>query len=335
MSGVSTRVITSFDDPAVRPEIWSQLQSEGDTDVASLTWQAQRAWWHDRARLEGLMLIMAEEGGQPKAIAPLFAESGMAINLCPVNYLDMVGDVSDSEVLDAMLRTASRHVAGFVGIRFYFVPDRSRTGGLLQKAAERLGWNCYLEDDQPSPIIDLRGKPEAALRCTQQATMLRRERQLQREGRLEITHFRDASEILPQLDEFFRQHIARWANTPTPSKFGDPAICESFRQRTVEAGAAGSLRFSRLSWNGRAIAFHRGTSFKGHYKYGRTTFDPDLAQYSPGTVLLRHVLLSAIEENAHTFDFGLGDEAYKYRYATDEVRLQTWGLYDVRVKPDR
>jgi CelD/BcsL family acetyltransferase involved in cellulose biosynthesis len=43
--------------------------------------------------------------------------------------------------------------------------------------------------------------------------------------------------------------------------------------------------------------------------------------------LLRHLVLAAIEENAHTFDFGFGDEAYKYRYATDVVRLQTWGLY--------
>jgi hypothetical protein len=36
MSGVLARIVTSFDDPAVRPEVWSALLATGDTDVARL-----------------------------------------------------------------------------------------------------------------------------------------------------------------------------------------------------------------------------------------------------------------------------------------------------------
>lgn len=42
---------------------------------------------------------------------------------------------------------------------------------------------------------------------------------------------------------------------------------------------------------------------------------------------MRQLLLAAIAEGAKTFDFGIGDEAYKSRYATGVTHLRTWGLY--------
>jgi CelD/BcsL family acetyltransferase involved in cellulose biosynthesis len=327
MSRLTVRVFATFDHPAIAPTVWSKLLVEGDTDASCLTWHSLRQWWLDNERPNGLRLILAVQDGHPKAIAPLFIENGMAMNLCPVNGLDFVGDVSDPMVLDAILSTASNEVADFVGLRLYYVPDVSRTGKLLKMAADRFGCDCFLEDEQASPIIDIQGKTEMALACTRKKTLLRRERQLRHEGTLDIHHFCEADDVLPQLDTFFEQHIARWAETTTPSRFRDPAQRDSFRLRTKDLAVAGCLRFSRLDWNGRPIAFHRGTCYKGCYRYGRTTFAPDMAAYSPGSVLMRHLLLAALEEHAHTFDFGIGDEPYKYRYATDVIRLQTWGIY--------
>ena len=329
MSEVTTRVIKTFDDPAVSADVWSQLLSEGDTNVGALTWEAQRLWWKYNERPNGLRLIVAERNGQPKAIAPLFVENGMAMNLCPVNWLDFVGDVSEREVIDGILQTIKRDLADFVGLRFYFVPHISRTSELIQQAANRLNLDYFLEDEQPSPIIDIRGKHAAALACTKKKTVCRRENLLRREGTLEIRHFYSSADIMPQLDEFFQQHMSRWADTPTPSRFCESMQRESFRVRTRVLAESGWLRFSRMDWGERPIAFHRGTCYQGHYKYGKTAFAPDLTRYSPGTVLLRHLLLAAIEEQAHTFDFGAGSEDYKYRYATDVIQLQTWGLYPV------
>jgi CelD/BcsL family acetyltransferase involved in cellulose biosynthesis len=38
-------------------------------------------------------------------------------------------------------------------------------------------------------------------------------------------------------------------------------------------------------------------------------------------------LFAAIEEKAHTFDFGPGDDAYKFRFATGFNRVFGLGLY--------
>ena len=83
-----------------------------------------------------------------------------------------------------------------------------------------------------------------------------------------------------------------------------------------------------LAWNGRPIAFHFGFCYSGKYLFYKPSFALDMAHYSPGLVLLRHLMWEAFEENARTFDFGLGEEAFKARFATTVRRVRTWGLYE-------
>ena len=55
------------------------------------------------------------------------------------------------------------------------------------------------------------------------------------------------------------------------------------------------------------------------YSFYNGGFDPSHSKLSPGMVLLARVLESAFEEGAQIFDFLLGDESYKSRFA-DETR---------------
>ena len=67
---------------------------------------------------------------------------------------------------------------------------------------------------------------------------------------------------------------------------------------------------------------------RGIFLWYKPSFAVDLAQRSPGEVLLRRLLLQAMEENARMFDFGLGDEAFKSRFATQVNTVRNWGLYE-------
>ena len=49
---------------------------------------------------------------------------------------------------------------------------------------------------------------------------------------------------------------------------------------------------------------------KGYYYQGG--FEPQLARYSPGTVLTAHAIRDAIDRGASEFDFLRGDEPYKH-----------------------
>jgi CelD/BcsL family acetyltransferase involved in cellulose biosynthesis len=286
-------------------------------------------WWETFGRGE-LLLIVAERDGKAVALAPFYTDEGMIYFVgsgFESYHLDFIGDISEPEVLDALLETARRCVPDFAGFGFYFVSDLSRTKERLEAAAERLSLECYEEWNLASVTLDLAGQPGAALAATRKKSLVRHENFFRREGALVVQHQREAEAVLPQLADFFAQHIARWAATATPSLFLNAAQRAFYEKWTRIAAQKGWLRFTRLEWEGRPIAFHYGICYQGRYIWYKPTFAIELQRRSPGEVLLRQALFAAIEEKAHTFDFGPGDDAYKFRFATGFNRVFGLGLY--------
>lgn len=327
----SIRRLNGFDDPACAPEHWAALLEQGDTDAVFLTPTWQHVWWEVFGRGQ-LMLLVADRDSHPVAIAPLFSDSGMVyfVGSGGSDYLDFVGDISDQDLLAALLSAARTLTPDFVGFRFYHVPDTSRTGERLKEVAARLGLLCVDEGGMPAPALDLTNATVAQA-APNKKSLRRHANAMDRMGAVTVRHLCDGPTIREHLSEFFEQHIARWAATPYPSLFLDSRQ-RSFYERLTEAGSrAGWLRFCRLDLNGSAVAYHFGTSYRGCYLWYKPTFEIGMAQHSPGEVLLRQLLLAAIDEGAHTFDFGLGDESFKQRFATHTHSVRTWGLYPPEV----
>jgi CelD/BcsL family acetyltransferase involved in cellulose biosynthesis len=325
-STITTRVLSGFDDPSFGAEAWGRLLATGPTDSFDLTFAVQHAWW-DTLGHGQLLLVVASRDDADIALAPLFECGGMIFNIASKDQLDLIGDVSEPSVLDALLNTARAAVPNFLGFRFYFVPDSSPTGARLQAAAERLSLSCHDEGGIAAPAISMRRDTLHAQACTRKQSLRRHENFLRKHGELVVTHAADGAWILPQLSNFFDQHVGRRAVTDHPSLFEDAACRAFYRRMTELAATTGWLRFTRVDWDGQPIAFHYGSSYHGRYLYGIPSFDVALRERSPGEVLLRHLLLRAIGEAATSFDFGIGDEPYKYRFATHEATLRTWGLY--------
>jgi CelD/BcsL family acetyltransferase involved in cellulose biosynthesis len=327
---VTTRLLRGFDDPSFDASAWQALLATGRSDVVFLTWQWQSAWWESFARGD-LMLIAAERDGEVVALAPLFSQAGMIyfVGSGGSDYLDFIGDISDPEIIDALLTEARRHVHDFIGFVFYHVLDNSVTGARLQEAATRLGLKIFDEGDMPAPLLDLTDS-SAAQAAPKKKSLIRHEKFFAHDGSLSVTHAVDGNEILGNLDEFFAQHIERWNDTATPSLFAAESQRRFYGNLTRAASREGWLRFTRLDWEGRPIAFHFGFCYRGRYLWYKPSFAVDLARHSPGEVLLRQLLLAAIAEGAHTFDFGLGDEVFKSRFATRVDHVRNWGLYDPR-----
>jgi CelD/BcsL family acetyltransferase involved in cellulose biosynthesis len=236
------------------------------------------------------------------------------------DYLDVLGG-PDPALLAALLGEAAAATEGFLGIRLHHVSDDSPTRGVLTLAAERLGLDLVEEERHVAPALDFAVRSDAAGKTS----LVRHERWFRREGELSVEHLTRAGEIEPHLDEFFEQHVARWAPTPHPSLFLD-RVQRDFYRRVVRSGLD-ALRFTRVTWDGRPIAFHLGFLSGGSYLWYKPSFDIALARRSPGQVLIRQLLLAAAAEGASTFDLGLGDEPFKQQFATRARAVRTWGLY--------
>ena len=328
---VETRLLSGFDDRSLGREKWARLLQRGDTDEVFLTQDWMRAWWETLGGGD-LLLIAAEVDNEVVALAPFCSEAGMVFFVgsgFQAYYLDFLGDISQPEVLDALLQAARDHVPDFQGFQFYWVPEKSRTRQFLQDAAPRLGLSIHQMWSLPSPSLDL-ARPELALTKTRKKSLLRHERGFRRAGSLEVLHLRDRRTVLSQLPEFFDQHIGRWAAKSKQSGFLRKPRREFFERLTCVGADQGWLRFTRIGWDGRPVAFHFGFCFKGRYQWYRPSFEIELARMSPGEVLMRQTMLAAIDEEAHTFDMGPGEQAYKARFATDANSVQAWELYPLK-----
>ena len=162
-STLTTSVIRSFDDPALNSGRWNRLLCRGETDVVFLTWTWQRVWWEVFGRGQ-LLLVVVERDENLIAIAPLFCDCGMVffVGSGGSDYLDFIGDTSDDSVLEAILRTARSEANGFLGFRFYHVPDHSQTINRLPRVAAALGLEPFDEGSLAAPMIAMQD-PSCAL----------------------------------------------------------------------------------------------------------------------------------------------------------------------------
>ena len=166
--------------------------------------------------------------------------------------------------------------------------------------------------EMSAPTMDASAAPEAL----RKKSLRRHENKLRRRGWVATRHLTTAAEIAPRLDPFFTQHRARWAGSPYPSLFHDPRQRALYRALVRELSGSGWLRFTEVHLDGAVVAAHLGFVQGGRYYWYKPCFDPALAHLSPGEVLLKHLIERAVEEAVAEFDFTIGDEPFKQRFAT-------------------
>jgi CelD/BcsL family acetyltransferase involved in cellulose biosynthesis len=113
------------------------------------------------------------------------------------------------------------------------------------------------------------------------------------------------------MNAFFALHSARWRSRSRPGLFSSPRV-QSFHldvaRRFLENGW---LRLCLLHARGAPRAAYYWFALQGRwFEYG-SGFDPALAKYSLGTVLLAWGIRQAIQEGCTEADLLRGEEAYK------------------------
>lgn len=325
---IQYHLLSGFNDPMLSPEDWTALQCKGSGNTVFMSWHWQKTWWEVFGRGK-LLLLLAVKNEEPVALAPLFADGGMLffVGSGGSDYLDFIGDTSDPEIIKGLLQLAIENTPELLGCRFYHIHTSSSTQQTLDTVAKKLGWDCFDEGGMACPVLSIKDFPEKAKAATEKKSLLRHEGWFNKNGGIEVQHCKHSQDILPHLAAFFNQHIARWSTTPYPSLFLDPLQRRFYKRLCETASEAGWLRFTIVYWQQQAIAFHFGMHYHRSFLWYKPTFDITLAKHSPGEVLLRQLLLKAIEEEAEYFDFGLGDEAFKNRFASNTPTVTNIGLY--------
>ncbi len=131
---------------------------------------------------------------------------------------------------------------------------------------------------------------------------------------------------LARLDEFLDTMVAqkrrRYADTGLSDLFDEPAYARFFQAYTEDQLATGRVHLSSLRVGETVLATHWGAIDGTTFYYLVPTFaGDDWSKFSPGRLMLEHLIAWCIDAGIDRFDFTLGPERYKADWADEELPL--------------
>lgn len=141
-------------------------------------------------------------------------------------------------------------------------------------------------------------------------TIRRKERALARDIGEVVVCFDDRDPVV--LETLIGWKSAQYRRTGVIDRFAR----QRNREFYGEMAGRGMLEVASLRAGGKLLAAHAGNRIGGRFLYRLPAFDPTFGRYSPGSLLTLRLLRRSFELGDREFDFLLGDEPYKFTYAT-------------------
>jgi len=306
---------------------WNSLLGRSPALSVFQTFPWHLCWWRAFGGPYELFVILAHVDSELVGIAPMMIarEKGLAgrasnhvhfigsINHAS-DYCDFITDPAVPQALEALLEeicVSSRKVDRIDLSHFpSHSPNHVRTLAYVRSRGIRV--SVGLEAEAPVRIL---GDLQADLKTANKSSLKRHTSFFQKSGELRFHRCESQEEILGYLECFFEQHRTRWSQTGSPSQFLDPAQQVFYRELIREAFPHGWLRFHVVLFNGAPLAFHFGFEYLRRFIWYKPTFDIQYASKYPGEVLIKFLLEDAIRNELEEFDFTVGSESFKYRFA--------------------
>jgi CelD/BcsL family acetyltransferase involved in cellulose biosynthesis len=316
---------------------WEALEASAAATSPFMSWAWHRAWADtapaaDVAASEALVLRGTD--GVVQAILPVRL-GRVSFHRVPVTALAWAaGDVGCPDHLDLLslpgasvdeLATSLEALPWELLILSNLAPVAETTRRLSEAFGAR-GYEVRRQKLWVCPYLELSADWEGYLGTrtpTRRQTLRRKERQLQRQHAMRITHY-EGTRVETGMEHLFSLHERRWDSAG--GAFQDPSVRHMHRRFAAELAARRQLWLSTLDIAGKPVAawygFTRGDTVY-FYQSGR---DPDWERHSVGLVLMSAMIQRAIERGYRRFDFLRGADPYKQQWTathriTEEVTI--------------
>jgi CelD/BcsL family acetyltransferase involved in cellulose biosynthesis len=313
--------------PGQREE-WRRLVDASGREGVFLEPEWLAAWQREIEPGWQPLVVGAREGSRLVAIAPFARRPDGPLESGRVGWMgsgrsDYLGILLDpgagDEVLGACLDVVLETTPQLRLFDLGSFPMESRGLGSLVRAGRRSGLRATLVPAHACPYLDVRGTWNHYLDRRGggfRSWLRRKQRWLEREGRVEFVHWRHPEEVAGHFDDAVRLYAMRWGESASvngPS--GGPRSRRFYREGFLAMAREGRLDFAALQLDGVAVAVALTIEHVGIRAYFMPAHDRLLDAFSPGTLLLAHLIERAHDGGATAFDFTIGDEAYKDRWA--------------------
>jgi CelD/BcsL family acetyltransferase involved in cellulose biosynthesis len=262
-------------------------------------------------RLKGLLPLVIAGSGHPRVCRIAGANIGDRFH--PVSRPGDEEEVAAAagEALGSTARPWSILALDHAEAQTSWVDTLARSTGARLRSLKRR--------PDPLPMLDLSGHSTWDAYLASRSSNLRQQirrfrRRAENEHSLRLRRTEHLGQLAPDMQCFFHLHDLRREGQGGSSLGTDRArsFHRSFAASCLERGW---LRLWFLELDEQPVAAWYGWRLGGRYSYYNSGFDPSWSSLRPGLLMMAGVIESALEESAAEFDFLLGDEHYKLRFA--------------------
>jgi CelD/BcsL family acetyltransferase involved in cellulose biosynthesis len=296
---------------------WTRLAEASGNIFA--TWEWNELWWRRYGRGRKLRVAASRrDDDEIDAIVPLFLWSRRPLRILRLighGHGDLLGPIcgpDDPETAERALRLALGAEPYDIFIGDWVAGDRNWAGVLGGRVVRKTGY----------PILRCPDGSWDELLPTQSQRFRKSLRQ--HRNRLERDHevsyrYADSATLEGDLDAAFRLHRARFGEHQCNFCGDHEAFQREFAALALERGW---LRLLLMEVDGRPVCFKYGFFFGNAYFAYQSGRDPAWERESVGFLLEVESIRRTLEEGAD-YRFLGGEEHHKYRYPTEDPRLET------------
>ena len=320
-------------DPAAAEAVWRQIASDPDavqTPYQGFGWVM--AYLKARGQLGAArILLLRDRDGRPRILLPLTVERHLGLRVARTvgsthaNYHLPLFASRDAAATRAEDVTAALMQAGrSAGIDVYELQHQPRS---WDGAANPFA-TCGEPEASNGYGLTLDADPEATLRRVFSADARKKlrskeKRLIEAQGPVAYRRAETDAEAERFLAAFYAHKSVRFAAMGIPDPYADPAIRAFLTAAATGPDPAMEIHALCLAESGRVLATFGGAVSHRRYSGMMTAFDPDpeIARYSPGDLLLQHLVREQSARGRLGFDLGVGEARYKASICDETIEL--------------
>ena len=309
---------------------WERLRQRAPTESLFMTPDWLEPWCRHLG--SGRPFVFGiQDAGEVIALAPIDRTwvGGLAVlrplGLGVSDYYDLLLPAESDRRQQALAAFADALVSragAWDAIDLRGVPSESPTVQELIAAAEARGMRHAVVPGYSRPAVNLDGTWEDLLNSRPgrfRYNLRSRFRRLEERGTVRYRTVTRPGDVRWAMVALTELHARRWRGQHTATIFSSSSAARRFYGEAAQRYAErGMLDLTLLEVDGRPVAGSLGFVDGDVYYYYLPAWEPELAPLAPSTLLLSHLIERAYERGLRRFDFMLGDEPYKARWATEE-----------------
>lgn len=289
------------------------------------TWEWNEIWWRHFGAGRPLVLAECRRDGELRAVLPLHLASTR-----PLRVLRFLG-TGPGDHLGPVCAPEDR-VATAQALRV-LLGRRPQDWQLLM--ADRLsgedGWPGLLGGTflqrEASPVLATEGMSWEEYLSSRSSNfrqqVRRRERQLQKAGRLTYRLAEDPGRLARDMETFFHLHELRWGSESGALEGARRGFHLEFAAAALQRGW---LRLWIMELDDQPVAAWYGFRYGGAQWYYNAGRDPSYDRLRIGFVLLVHTIRDAFEDGLRCYQHLRGGEEYKDRFSSADPGIETRAL---------